>query len=271
MVTETLYALALASRPRIIPQRVCIITTGDAYGGVVSTLLGRRGAISRLKKEYNLALGSLKCGIDDVFLLRSGSGRILEDIRSSDDSRAAGECIAGVIEKLHCVPGAELHCSIAGGRKTMGALLALALQLAGRPGDRLYHVLVNEPFEHIPDFFCPPRARHLYSHAGKQIDSRLARVDLAEIPLVRMGTVAESLGLADSDLVKRAARIEEAMKGSFHPPCLSLDSIRRIVRIDQAEIRLRPQEFALYALCARLRARCSLCVRRKDSGCPDCF
>jgi CRISPR-associated protein (TIGR02584 family) len=270
-VTETLYALAVAGHPKILPQRVCIITTGDAYGGVVSSLLGRGGAISRLKQEHDLPPSSLKCGIDDIHLIRSGSGRILEDIRSSEDSRAAGESIAGVIKRLHAVPGAELHCSIAGGRKTMGALLALALQLAGKPGDRLYHVLVNEPFEHVPDFFYPPSVRRFYSHAGKRIDSGMARIDLAEIPLVRLGTVAESLGLAEADLAKRAERIEEAMQEGIRPVYLSLDTLRRTVRINEAEMRLPPQEFALYALYARLRAKCSRCSRLNHRGCPDCW
>ena len=48
-----------------------------------------------------------------------------------------------VVEKAD----ATLIASIAGGRKTMGALLYGCMTLLGRETDRLTHVLVHEPFE----------------------------------------------------------------------------------------------------------------------------
>lgn len=270
VVTETLYALALVRRPRVIPGRVIIVTTQEAYPAVVSSLLGKQGAIRRLISEYDLPPKSFQCGPDDVILFRSRSGRPLDDIRSDEDSRAAGESLAGVLAEVRRDPAVQLHCSLAGGRKTTGALLALALQMCARPGDRLYHVLVNEPFERIPDFFFPPRRCRSYTFQGRQVYSRDARIDLAEIPVIRLGMVAESLGLGSEDLFRRAKRLELAMTRSCKPVPLVLAIGEHRVRVGHAKIRLPPQEFILYRLYAELRRDCSVCGPARSPGCPLC-
>jgi CRISPR-associated protein (TIGR02584 family) len=54
----------------------------------------------------------------------------------------------------------------------MGALLAVALQPYGRPGDRLSHVLVSLPFETATGFFYPPPVRRLVTVGGRHLDAR---------------------------------------------------------------------------------------------------
>ena len=269
VVTETLYALAVLRGPKIVPERICILTTEDAYPAVVSALLGRGGAIRRLASEYRLPERSLQCSPEDVVVLRSRGGKPLSDIRSSADSRDAGEAIAAVLADLQADPDAELHCSLAGGRKTMGALLALALQISARPGDRLYHVLVSEPFEKIQEFFYPPRRPAIHEIDGKRVDLRNARIDLAEIPIVRMGTVAEALGIGAGELTVRAAQIEAAMLGRIRHLRMDLEPSTCVIRLDGTQLRLQPQQFSLFALYAWLRRTCNSC-RRAGSVCDRC-
>jgi CRISPR-associated protein (TIGR02584 family) len=237
---------------------------------VVSKLFGKDGAITRLASEYRLPADSLQCEIDDVVVIRSKSGRPLSDIRSSTDSREVGEAISVLLAKLHEDPNAELHCSLAGGRKTMGALLALALQLCARPGDRLYHVLVSEPFDRIPDFYYPSSRRRYHLFEGERLDSRKARVDLAEIPIIRLGAVAQSLGLGSGELARRAQRMEEAVIGCFRPPVMEID--RRVCALSAGKVHivLPPREFALYCLYAGLRVQCVRCAANGRPGCERC-
>jgi CRISPR-associated protein (TIGR02584 family) len=269
VVTETLYALCVTGRSRVIPRRVCILTTEDAYAEVVSSLVGSRGTIHRLVSDYRLP-NTIQCAYEDVFVIKSRSGKPLSDIRSSADSSDAGEYIAKVLAELHSDPAVEIHCSIAGGRKTMSALMALALQICARPGDRLYHVLVNEPFESIPDFYYPPRQRKLYSVDGKIADSRKARIDLAEVPMIRLGAVAESLGLGAEQLALRARKIEQAANRGFRPSPVDLDFKECELRFKTGAVRLPPQEFALYAVYAGLRRRCKACRRNRSQACKSC-
>jgi hypothetical protein len=87
----------------------------------------------------------------------------------------------------------------------MSALLHAAFSLVGRSGDRLLHVLVNEPFDDPrlnPPFFFPGQpgespapsaaARRAPSAAGSSRKPRSApavRIDLADVPLVALGEI----------------------------------------------------------------------------------
>lgn len=268
VVTETLYALAVLQRPRIVPSRIVILTTADAYDRVIRDLLGSHGAIRRMATDYGLPADSLQCTEGDVLVLRSRTGRPLRDIRSSADSRDAGEALARILAELHADPTAELHCSLAGGRKTLGALMALALQITARPRDRLYHVLVSEPFDRIPDFFYPPRHPRYYRFDGRRFHSSRARIDLAEVPLIRLGQVAQSLGLGAEDLARRAAQVEAGVISRFRVPCLFIDAGKLAIRVDGSEVYLPAQQFALYHLYAALRQGCIAC--RSGGTCARC-
>jgi hypothetical protein len=72
------------------------VTTEDGYGEVVASLLGNGGAIHRLASEYRLRAGALRCTLDDIFVIRSRSGKPLWDIQSSAESRDAGGAIGAL-------------------------------------------------------------------------------------------------------------------------------------------------------------------------------
>jgi CRISPR-associated protein (TIGR02584 family) len=68
----------------------------------------------------------------------------------------------------------------------MGYYIGYALSLFGREQDRLSHVLVNQPFESLDDFFFPPvRARNVLSANNITTSTTSAQISLAEIPFVR--------------------------------------------------------------------------------------
>ncbi|MCU0242102.1 MAG: CRISPR-associated ring nuclease Csm6 [Vicinamibacteria bacterium] len=192
VVTETLYAMYCLDRTPILPDEVFILTTTDAVVKVKVDLLGRRGAIACLLREYLTDKNAQRLPRIHVELIRNVAGRGLRDIRTTVDSAVAGEFLSSFLRRLHADPAVTLHCSVAGGRKTMGVLLALALQLHGGPDDHLYHVLVNEPFDMIPQFFFPPRKPIRYRHKNRYVSSSVARIELARIPFVRLGAVTES-------------------------------------------------------------------------------
>ncbi len=268
VVTEALYALAVARKPPIVPDEVHIITTVDAHRLLVRALLGPGGAIARLRRDYALPATALRCSPRHVLVLRDARNRPLADIRTSADSRAAGEAIAAFLARLKRDPEVPLHCSVAGGRKSMGVLLALALQLVGRPGDRLYHVLVNEPFERIPDFCYPPARPQQYELDGRNVDSRRARIDLAEIPFVRLGGVTASLRPGRRSFAARTAHVEAAVAQRFSRIHLRLEEEQRRIVVDGVETPVSPQDFVIYRLYASLRAACRTC--QAGEGCQAC-
>jgi hypothetical protein len=74
----------------------------------------------------------------------------------------------------------------------MGIYLTIAMMIYGRTDDRLFHVLVEpEEAEHCHDFFHPysrPRTLNYTDSSGslKEFSTGSARIDLAEIPFVKL-------------------------------------------------------------------------------------
>lgn len=270
VVTETLYALAVRRRPRVVPADVHIVTTREGAARVTATLLGPRGALTALRQEYRLPLEALRCPPDHVHVLVDARGEPLDDIVTSRDSEAVGEQLAALVQRLGAPPGTALHCSLAGGRKTMGALLAMALQLHGGPQDRLYHVLVSPPWERVDDFFFPTRRSRRLRGPDGFVDARRAEVALAELPLLRLGPAVRRLGLSGLDLARLAAEVEAEAAGRLRLEPLVLDPARRSVRVGDFRVVLPAQQFALYQLYVLTRHRCRRAACRIGGRCPAC-
>lgn len=270
VVTETLYALAVAQRPRIVPDQLHVVTTRTGLAAVAATLLGADGALNRLRQEYRLPAGAFRCPAENLHVLADGRGDPLDDIVTSEDSEAVGEQISRLVQGLASDPDTTLHCSLAGGRKTMGALLATALQLHGRPGDRLYHVLVSPPFDRVPDFFFPTRRPCRLTGPGGSVDASHAHVSLAAVPIVRLGSAVRELGLIGSALVQVAAEVEADAAGRLRLDPLRLDLRHRSVEVGGRRISLPPQQMALYLRYADLRRQCRAGRCARGDRCARC-
>jgi CRISPR-associated protein (TIGR02584 family) len=125
--------------------------------------------LEALQKRRIAIKGKLRFGTtaDDirVFTRADARGRSveLEDIRTPADNEAAADFLLDALRPFTENEDVRLVCSLAGGRKTMGALLYACLSLIGREDDRLTHVLVNEPFDDPrlqPRFYFPTDDAH---------------------------------------------------------------------------------------------------------------
>ena len=75
----------------------------------------------------------------------------------------------------------------------MGIYLTAAMQLFGRTGDELSHVLVNEDFEGNPKFFYPPPVAQIIETLDKRlVSTAAAQIYLARVPFIRLRGVNES-------------------------------------------------------------------------------
>ena len=85
------------------------------------------------------------------------------------DNEALADQIFAFVRELATSTDTCLHASIAGGRKTMGLYIGLALQFYGRPGDTLSHVLVNPALENREFFYPPPNGAAVVLSDGRTI------------------------------------------------------------------------------------------------------
>ncbi len=252
ILTETVYALAVAGSPAFVPTEVRLVTTQHGAALAAKELLdANSGWFHRLLSDYRLP--PIEFDVQCIHVLQDASGRHLDDIRTPADNTAAADAITQLLCELTQDETSALHVSIAGGRKTMGFYVGYALSLYGRPQDRLSHVLVSSRYESSGDFFYPTPASapvHPVGEQGDVIDAQDAEVTLAEIPFVRL---REGLphGLLDGEIRFHDAVV--AAQQAIGPLQLVIDLPGKRVRSGGRIVRLPPAQLALLAWLARRR------------------
>lgn len=271
VLTETIWALAHEEEP-VIPDRITVVTTLAGRERISADLFtpsqelggacvwdALRGALAA--SGHNLS-GKLRFGTtpDDIRVITAmdaTSGRSVElsDLRNRVENEAAADFLLDQVRAITANPDTHLIASIAGGRKTMGALLYACLTLAGREDDRLTHILVNEPYETLPGFFFPTQpSPPLTARSGTSHFPAAAIIELAEVPFVpirnlfqrelgrAVGTFSNLVASCRSEIRQRASE-DLRIELFFH---------RAALRLNQTEIRLTEREHHLLLCLANL-------------------
>lgn len=266
IVTETLYALAVAAPIPWVPTEVHLVTTVEGAERARHSLLSADLAwFRRLIADYRLP--PIAFDESHIHVLEDAAGTPLSDIRTPADNDQAADQLTELVRRFTADPTTVLHASIAGGRKTMGYYLGYALSLFGRPGDRLSHVLVSEPFESTWDFFYPtPYSRIIQTRDHKLADTAQAQVSLAEIPFVslRHGMPA---GLLEGK--SSFGEAVAAARAGLGAPELIIDYPGRLIRAAGREVRLPPTQLAFIGWFARRRRRGDPPLRCPVDGYPE--
>lgn len=266
IITETIYGLAMQNPP-VYADELHIITTSTGREIIRQRLLSE-GHLQQLLDEYGLP--SLPFDESSFIVLADPSRQELADIRSVSDNDAAGDQISNFIRLKAADKTSRLHCSLAGGRKTMSFYLGAALQLFGRPQDKLYHILVSAEFESNPAFFYPPKhdtpiAVRLPDGSTQTLNARQARVELAELSFIRLGELAPKDAGRYRDLVRIG---QQEIDMSAHQPLLEVDLAERTLRIGTVLVELIPVQLMLYL--AFLRQKTDHCKYPARDYCRDC-
>jgi CRISPR-associated protein (TIGR02584 family) len=274
ILTETLWALANPADDAepVIPHRIIAVTTTEGrtrleqlfqpspqLGGVAPWDALRNALAAR---GHNLT-GRLRFGLTghDIRVITAadpatGRTRELPDIRDRADNEAAADFLLEQVRAIVENPDTQLIASIAGGRKTMSALLYACLTLVGRETDRLTHVLVSEPFETLRDFWFPAQPGGpllLPARSAESVSPASAVVDLADVPFVPLrnlferelarkpGTFRRLVEDCRQNLIQRAA---EQLR-------LTVETTRPELEVNGTRVRLAPLEHLLLLFLAR--------------------
>jgi CRISPR-associated protein (TIGR02584 family) len=292
ILTETVWALAhpkaRGAQP-VIPQRVIILTTIAGKTQIEKELLqspSHFGAVSVWESIRQTIIGHRKdlaacLMIDDIRVItapnpRSGVAEALPDIRTPADNEAAADFIMEEIRRIVENPDTRLIASLAGGRKTMGALLYACMSLLGRPQDRLTHVLVNEPFENpglMPRFYFPSgkdfqhQLKDKTGHVISEHPHSEADLELADVPFVRLRKLfPKQIGKFPGRFnALVAAYSEEIEQISGPPPTVALAGDRPGISVNGVFVETSIREYAFYAyLLHRLETGVSTAIMQKD-------
>jgi len=266
VITETIYALAM-SRPPVYPNELYIITTRLGKTVIKDNLI-ERGILKNLFNEYEIPPISFD---DSNFLIpQTPHGEKIDDIKTEEDNEALADLITSFIRQMTKDNGNRLHCSIAGGRKTMSFYLGGSLELFGRPWDKLYHVIVSPEFESNPDFYYKPRARRkikVLTKDGQEIwlDTNQAKIYLADLPFIRLGKKLRLKGNSFKELV---AESQSEIETALVQPELMVERTLRRVQVSDHFFQLPPRLMFVYIVF--LRQKLSNCRKPDEPYCLDC-
>jgi CRISPR-associated protein Csx14 len=270
IITETIYALSQKTPP-VYTDEIYIVTTSKGEKLIKDTLTGRE-ILKGLAKEYNLP--ELELNDNSFIVAKDSAGNAIDDIRTAADNEAMGDAITALIKEKTKDHASRLHCSLAGGRKTMSFYMGAALQLFGRPWDKLYHVLVSPEFESNPHFFYKPLKDtviecRMPDGAKKQLSTKNAEVYLAELPFVRL---SGKLSLHKKSFRELVEEGQQEIDIATVQPELLVNLSERIVYIGGNVVEMIPVHLMIYTAFLRMKTEhCRYPGRQYCLECTDCF
>lgn len=264
IITETIYALAMKDPPIYIDE-LYIITTKKGEEIIKDVLIGG-GILNSLFNEYGLS----RTKITDIITIKNDNIEI-DDIRNTEESEATAETIISFIRKITQNPNIRLHCSIAGGRKTMSFYLGTALQFFGRPQDKLYHVLVSPEFEANREFFYPPKKPRcikcrLEDGSFKMISTAEAKIELAELPFLRLRDKIELKEATFKELMKMS---QNEIDIAIIQPEIKVKLKEREIKIVSDVLLLPPVMLTIYSFFLKRKIECD--NAKACLSCNDCY
>lgn len=270
IITETIYALAVRTPP-IIPHKLYFITTSKGKELIQKTLL-QGSILQTLAEELKQPLPPID---EDSFIIaKDAHGSEIDDIRSEKENRAIGDLITSFIRQQAEDYSVRLHCSLAGGRKTMSFYIGAALQLFGRQWDKLYHVLVTPEFESNPGFFFKPATNtviecRMSDGTIKKLNSKDADINLVELPFIRLRHKLTLHEKGFSELVEEGQKEIDTAKMQ---PDIKVNLAQRTICIGDNLIEMIPMELFIYTVFLRQKTnKCKHQDRQYCLDCTDCF
>jgi len=238
VITETLYYLTKVKKPPVKISEIYVITTSDGKREILGKLLNKnKGKFFEFCRDFKIDPSSIKFDESRIILLTDSNGNPLRDIRTARDNELVADQITEFIREKTRNPDTALHCSVAGGRKTMSVYLAYALMFFGRARDTLSHVLVDEKSEKDKGFFYPEKSLKMKSN-----------VQLAEIPYVRLREkITKLFGPEKLSFSRMVTMAQEEIDTTPFPENLEVNLKKRFVKIGERKINLNPKHLALYA------------------------
>ena len=276
VITETCYYLLCKKRPKVKISEIISITTAKGKEILLKTLLSPiKGKFYQFCRDYNIDPATIKFNDETIIVLKGKGGKYLNDIRTKTDNEYIADQINDLIKKLTGDKNTSLHCSIAGGRKTMSVYLASALQLYGRKQDTLSHVLVSPAaFENHKDFFYKPKKDvWLTASDGSRINTKDAKIELAEIPVIRLrkkfkgSTKGEKASF--SEIINQ---FQGKIDSSIPHPTLRLNHRKMDISTESSSATLPPIQYVIYRYFVSLKTEhCKQPKQTNCEGCIDCY
>ncbi|MBE0472312.1 MAG: TIGR02584 family CRISPR-associated protein [Methyloprofundus sp.] len=250
VLTETLYAIHMQGGA--FPDEVYLITSANAKAKAVEWLF-EKGKIEQLKAHHGLP--DFKFCLSHILLMEHDDGEAVFDGREEGDQQSIADSITRIVAKFTEDEDCRIHASIAGGRKTMAFYMGYAMSMFGREQDVLSHVFVSKDFEFSDRFFFPTLDDNYIAKGDMPLNTKDAKVTLAEIPFVRMRNMVDKGFINQVKCNSFSKSIEMLNSYKNNKIIVEVVSNKKCLLVNGVEIKLPPKELAFYLWLSQLPER----------------
>ncbi len=250
VLTETVWALA-HQKPSIVPNEIVVITTSTGKKNLQRDVMESgvwKQMCEDLRKEKIDVAGKLVLGSTSLQVIPDAQGNEIDDLRTGEDNLRAADFMLKTLRQYTESSDTVVLASIAGGRKTMSALLLSSMTLLGRADDKVYHVLAAPEFEGIlkPAFFYPKKGvTYVNSRTGKAHKSTANAIELFEVPFVRMrGWYQEKFKSIPPSYRTLISKVQSTAPAAIVYPEIEIDIWNGGAKLDGRPIKMSASCFA---------------------------
>lgn len=256
VLTNTVWGL-IHQKPSIVPDEIVVFITKSGKELLIQKLFDEgvwNEMRSNLKREKIEIDGKLVFGATSIRVIPDAEGNEIEDLRTGDDNLRAADFMLSQLRQYTEDSETELHVSIAGGRKTISALLFSCMTLLGREQDKVYHVLLPPVFEQgvEPPFFFPePGVTYTAKATGKKYKANKVQSELFEVPFVRMrGWYQEKFKSIPPSYRTLISKVQTVAPPAVAYPEIEIDAWNGWVTLNGRQVAMSRPCFAMLLLLA---------------------
>lgn len=249
VVTESIWGLHL-EHPELVPDEVVVYTTRLAWDNMQKALTASKGGVSvweDLQQKVGKSVRLRKRIFEDT-----QGGELADIVTSADQELVADQLLRGIREFKNPQQGKyRVVASVAGGRKSMSALMYAAMSLGAEADDLITHVLAEEVATSCPEFFFPAQEKQeLVNRKGEAFTAAGVQIEMAEIPFVPLASLVKQTDFKPDGcftrLVKRAREVVTRLSPEETKIRLSMTECK--VRINGQELKLDARPYTLMAI-----------------------
>lgn len=258
VLTETVWALA-HQKPAIIPDEIVVLVTMSGKEKLCRELLvGEKPTwgemLFALKKEKIAVDGKLLFGDTSIRVIPDEHGNGAWDLRSGEDNLRAADFMLRQIRQYTEASDTVVLASIAGGRKTMSALLFSCMSLLGREDDKVFHILLPTEFEggvEPPMYYPKKGVTYTNKLTGKKYRGDKFQSELFEVPFVRMrGWYQEKFKSIPPTYRTLISKVQTVAPPAIVYPEVEIDAWNGVVRVNGTDVYTGVVEFAALLILA---------------------
>lgn len=259
VLTEMVWEMAHLAKP-IVPDEIVALAAKSSAEKLKRELLdgGEKslwaGLLAALKREKIDSAGKLRFGMASIAVLPDAGGNEMQDLRSGDDSLLAADFILGQLRRFTESSDTIVYASIAGGRKTMSALIFSCMTLVGRDEDKIVHVLPPAELEggSEPVFYYPQNGvKFVSKRTGKAYKGEKLRSEYLEVPFVRTrGWYQDKFKAATPSYQALVHGIQHLAPPATVWPKIEIDAWNGTLKVDGDDVPVGKAAFAVLLLAA---------------------